>query len=324
MIGKIIQTKRKENGLTQAQLADALGVSAPAVNKWEKDLCFPDAELLAPLARILRTDLNELFSFYTLLSDKERQLIVDEMARKFLKEDSEASFAYIKEVLIQNPTDGLLYQDIADELYRIHSIAKVHKPDIYLREIAEYYEKALELVPESTDEIAYSLMNVYSEMGDRKNAEAAWERITESKYDKAWTHAEMLFILKDYSDATTEIKESILRKVIVLANNLSLLAENLKLSGNEELSNIALENAHELRAMFGLWEGFNIAEGLSNPENAPQILRSLVESCDTTTELSSSPLFKNVALMNKDETADLMSELLQLIKSKEFGDKQND
>lgn len=33
MIGSIIQQKRKEAGLTQAQLADRLGVSAPAVNR---------------------------------------------------------------------------------------------------------------------------------------------------------------------------------------------------------------------------------------------------------------------------------------------------
>ena len=77
MIGSIIQQKRKEAGLTQAQLADRLGVSAPAVNRWEKDLSFPDATLLAPLARCLKTDLNELFSFYDYLSAKERELIVD-------------------------------------------------------------------------------------------------------------------------------------------------------------------------------------------------------------------------------------------------------
>jgi len=48
MIGKIIQQKRKDAGLTQAQLAELLGVTAPAVNRWEKDLSFPDATLLAP------------------------------------------------------------------------------------------------------------------------------------------------------------------------------------------------------------------------------------------------------------------------------------
>lgn len=68
MIGKNIQQKRKAAGLTQAQLAELLGVTAPAVNRWEKDLSFPDTVLLAPLARCLNTDLNELFSFYDSLS----------------------------------------------------------------------------------------------------------------------------------------------------------------------------------------------------------------------------------------------------------------
>ena len=78
MIGKVIQEKRKEAGLTQAQLAERLGVTAPAVNRWEKDLSYPDASLLAPLARVLRTDMNQLFSFYQLLSDKDRELIIDQ------------------------------------------------------------------------------------------------------------------------------------------------------------------------------------------------------------------------------------------------------
>ena len=34
-IGNIIREKRKELSLTQEQLADLLGVSAPAVHKWE-------------------------------------------------------------------------------------------------------------------------------------------------------------------------------------------------------------------------------------------------------------------------------------------------
>lgn len=35
-ISQQIKTHRKEIGLTQEQLANYLGVSAPAVNKWEK------------------------------------------------------------------------------------------------------------------------------------------------------------------------------------------------------------------------------------------------------------------------------------------------
>ena len=34
-INQVIREKRKELGFTQEQVADYLGVSAPAVNKWE-------------------------------------------------------------------------------------------------------------------------------------------------------------------------------------------------------------------------------------------------------------------------------------------------
>ena len=44
-------------------MAQALGVSGPAVNKWERGACCPDLALLAPLARLLDTDLNTLLSF---------------------------------------------------------------------------------------------------------------------------------------------------------------------------------------------------------------------------------------------------------------------
>lgn len=35
-INEIIRQKRLEKGLTQEQVANYLGVSTPAVNKWEK------------------------------------------------------------------------------------------------------------------------------------------------------------------------------------------------------------------------------------------------------------------------------------------------
>lgn len=62
-ISRIIKTRRKELGMTQEQMADRLGVSAPAVNKWENNVTFPDITLLPPLARLLETDLNTLFAF---------------------------------------------------------------------------------------------------------------------------------------------------------------------------------------------------------------------------------------------------------------------
>ena len=37
----VIRQKRRERGMTQEQVAERLGVSAPAVNKWESGASYP-------------------------------------------------------------------------------------------------------------------------------------------------------------------------------------------------------------------------------------------------------------------------------------------
>lgn len=49
-IGKLIQTLRKEKGLTQKQLADMLNITDKAVSKWERDVACPDTTTLPKLA----------------------------------------------------------------------------------------------------------------------------------------------------------------------------------------------------------------------------------------------------------------------------------
>ena len=70
-INEIIKKKRITLGMTQEQVADYLGVSTPAVNKWEKGGCCPDITILPALARLLKADLNTLLSFNDDLSEKE-------------------------------------------------------------------------------------------------------------------------------------------------------------------------------------------------------------------------------------------------------------
>ena len=79
-IGEQIKNYRKTVGLTQEQVANYLGVSTPAVNKWEKGNTYPDISLLPALARLLKLDMNELFSFREELSEKEIGLFVNELS----------------------------------------------------------------------------------------------------------------------------------------------------------------------------------------------------------------------------------------------------
>lgn len=329
MIGNIIQQKRKEAGLTQAQLADLLGVSAPAVNRWEKDLSFPDATLLAPLARCLKTDLNELFSFYESLSEKERELIVNK-ARMMILEDDDAALAYIDGVVRENLSDGDLYKELADMLYGWHLLKKVHDPQIYLVQIAEYYERALALLPEKTESISGSLMNVYGEMGEAEKAEEAWSRLPESKSDKRWAHAELHYLLKDYDRAVPELKELVLRKVVDLARSLNFLHDALVLSGDEELADLADEKDEAVRELFGIWRGMGVINRVSSaigtqPDDAEEVsLADLISTDVMDDKITTCLLFEGAAVggLPGDESTitDLMADLLgvmQRLQSKE-------
>ena len=77
----VICQKRKALGLTQEQIAKRLGVSAPAVNKWESGVTCPDIALLPALARLLQTDLNTLFCFQKDLSKEDIAQILNEIAK---------------------------------------------------------------------------------------------------------------------------------------------------------------------------------------------------------------------------------------------------
>ena len=59
-IGKFIQSKRKEKGLTQKELAEKLGVTDKAVSKWERGLGCPDVSILEILAKELDTSILEI------------------------------------------------------------------------------------------------------------------------------------------------------------------------------------------------------------------------------------------------------------------------
>ena len=82
-IGTNIQQLRRARGLTQEQLADAVGVSAAAVSKWETGAACPDLLLMAPLARLLGTDLNHLTDFQPQLTDQEAQALTQEYSILF-------------------------------------------------------------------------------------------------------------------------------------------------------------------------------------------------------------------------------------------------
>ena len=61
-VGKLILSLRKEKGLTQLQLAEAINVSDKAISKWERGLGCPDVSLLPELSAALGVNIEKLLS----------------------------------------------------------------------------------------------------------------------------------------------------------------------------------------------------------------------------------------------------------------------
>lgn len=80
-IGSFIAARRKDNGLTQSQLAEILGITDKAVSKWETGKSLPDPSLFCPLCDLLHITLNELLSGEFIsdenLKEKSNQILLE-------------------------------------------------------------------------------------------------------------------------------------------------------------------------------------------------------------------------------------------------------
>lgn len=81
--GSFLQQRRKDLGMTQAELAESLHVTDKAISRWERGVGFPDIKLLEPLAEALELSLTELLKC--------------EVMEKPLPEEAEAEIAQIME-----------------------------------------------------------------------------------------------------------------------------------------------------------------------------------------------------------------------------------
>ncbi len=73
-IGKFISQCRKEKKLTQAMLAEKLGISDRAVSKWETGRSMPDASIMLELCELLGITVNDLFNARRINMDNYKEI----------------------------------------------------------------------------------------------------------------------------------------------------------------------------------------------------------------------------------------------------------
>lgn len=86
-IGEVIKKLRREKGMTQEQLADIMGVSIPAVSKWESGITYPDITILPSIARLFDVSIDRLMNFNVDLSEEEILSIIEKL-EVFIREEN--------------------------------------------------------------------------------------------------------------------------------------------------------------------------------------------------------------------------------------------
>ena len=143
-IGKKIRKYRKEANLTQEEMANRLGVTAPAVNKWENGVSTPDIALLAPIARMFHISVDELLSYREDLTEEEIGRYIRELDETLKNSTYEEAFFKGKRLLEEYPRcEKLLWQValILDANRLFHDVKDGTQYDTW---ILHWYERALE------------------------------------------------------------------------------------------------------------------------------------------------------------------------------------
>ena len=97
--GKFIQEARKQQSLTQRELAEKLNISDKTVSKWETGNGLPEVSLMLPLCEILHISVNELLSGER-LDEKRYHKKAEENIMDLLKEKAEAKKKIIIAVVV--------------------------------------------------------------------------------------------------------------------------------------------------------------------------------------------------------------------------------
>lgn len=197
-LGERIRELRRRDGRTQETLASALGVTAQAVSRWEKGICYPDMGMIPSIANYFGVSIDELFGY-----DNERSRKADALYGRILEMIRENNgvdvsmdgcIALARESLIEFPGNEKLMLALASALYTagyvrrgeqhlvdaegygVYDTAR-HRTYPEWQEAVKLYEK---LLPELTDgrlrrQAMLELSQLYKNLGESEKALALAE-----------------------------------------------------------------------------------------------------------------------------------------------------
>lgn len=298
-MNEIILEKRKALNMTQEQMADSLGVTAPAVHKWEKGNSFPDVTILPALARLLKIDLNTLFSFEKELSDTEINMFCNGVVRKIQAEGYDTGFILAKEKIQEYPNCEKLIFNLASLLDGGLTIFCVEKPENYSNEIETLYERAAKSEDEKIRNSANQLL-IYKALHKKEfeKAKKLWEKLPDSVPDKKMIKATICNHQENYEEATKILEERLYGLATELQSCLVNLMQTFEKAEKVEEMQFCAETLKHHIDNFGLWQygkhmvDYQMAVTRNDKEGIAEFSRKILESMDEEYRIQDFPLYR--------------------------------
>lgn len=124
-IGENIRRLRADKGITQEELADLLYVSFQTVSKWERNISYPDVEIIPAIANFFGVTIDELMGNSKVKEEAEITYRLQEYDRLELKYNNEAKNLLAKKSYEEFPYDWRIIN-----MYR-HSLVCGRNEDDY-------------------------------------------------------------------------------------------------------------------------------------------------------------------------------------------------
>ncbi len=322
-INEMIRKLRLENNLTQEQVANYLGVTAPAVNKWEKGTSYPDITLLPALARLLDTDLNTLLSFQEDLTKQEVTMLLNQASEVMEQEGFEAGYSFVMRKLKEYPTCDSLILGMAmllDGAWMICGNTEEYA-ETYKAQIESLYARAAK--GKNAAVVAQAQEILISKRIERGEFEEAQKLLLampdESPVDKKQIQAKLLRAQGKTAEAAKLTEEKLLSAVYGIHTVMLTLMETAIQENRMEDAQYIADVYRESAKIFDLWEynsylaHFELYSASKQRVKCLKVLIPMLKSLARKWHLNESPLYRHIHCKDDGDGKKLQKMLMQLI-----------
>ena len=244
-IGTNIYTLRKEKKITQAQLAEKLGVSEQAISKWENNQCAPDVSLFPIIANYFGVSIDRLFGYHMNSYADEVKAIVKAADDSM---DTYKEIEIISEGLKKYPNNPDL------KIYLAFSLSMVNRMSKDDDEKKAAVKKAIQLCTEVIDSCGDNkqvdraldmLTRIYNETGNYNKAEEAISKISADRYSaRIVGMVSMLGNKKCYTEQEQYAEDSLWKLYWTMSHVFEYMTHSYTVNKEYEKA-IAFFDAHE-------------------------------------------------------------------------------